>query len=82
MEYGLEILAKHGNQVDFILTHDCAASMLPFVGIYKKPDPLEQYLEEVRQKVKYKKWLFGHHHMNKVLPTGEECMYGLIKQIG
>lgn len=82
MEYGKENLAKHGNKVDFILTHDCAASMLPFVGIRKKPDKLEAYLEEIKQSTEYKKWFFGHHHMNKVLPTGEECMYGLIKQIG
>ena len=82
MEYGLSNLEKSGNQVDFVLTHDAPSSFLPFLIAKFDNDKLNRYLETVRQTISYKNWYFGHHHKDMVLPTGEECLYHSIKQIG
>lgn len=66
MSEGLQNLAIHGNKVDFIISHSCAASTLALFGrSYFKPDYLHRYLEKVKARCQYKKWFFGHYHQNK-----------------
>lgn len=82
MQEGLENLEKCGNKVDFIISHCCAASTLAVLsqGFYK-PDCLNTYFEEVRQKVEFKKWFFGHYHENKNVNTEEILLYEQIIRI-
>ena len=55
-----------GNEVDFIVSHCCAASTQALIGGGKyKRDYLNEYLEKIRQSAKFKKWFFGHYHNNK-----------------
>ena len=56
MEEGLINLQKHNNEVDFIVTHCASSSTAALIsqGMYK-PDLLTEYLEEIRQTVKFKK---------------------------
>ena len=63
---GRENLLKHNQTVDFIITHCCSSSTAALIGngMYK-PDILTDYLEEVRQSVKFKRWFFGHYHDNQ-----------------
>lgn len=65
MAEGLQNLGLHGNKVDFVISHCCASSTLAQFshGIYT-PDYLHRYLEKVKQSSTYKKWFFGHYHMN------------------
>lgn len=76
MEEGRQNLAARGNQVDFIVTHCCASSTqaLMSAGRYK-PDILTNYLEEIRQAVKFKKWFFGHYHDNQMVSPEEILLY-------
>lgn len=66
-EYALENLEKHGNEVDFILTHTCSVSTLNELFqmnyVYSRQyDAQNKFLERVKQKVDYKYWFFGHMH--------------------
>ena len=45
-------------------------------------DYLNEYLEEVRQSVKFKKWFFGHYHDNRNVNAEEILLYEQIIQIG
>ncbi len=66
MQEGRENLQKWDNKVDFIVTHCCASSTQALLshGAYK-PDLLTDYLEEIRQSVRFRKWFFGHYHDNR-----------------
>ena len=46
-----------------------------------KPDMLTDYLEEIRQNVKFKKWFFGHYHDNKNVNAEEILLWEQMIQI-
>ncbi len=82
MEEGRENLAKHNNEVDFIITHCCSSSTQAFLsGGWYKPDIATSYLEEIKQKTKYKKWFFGHYHDNKNVNDREILLYEQVIRI-
>lgn len=67
MREGLLNLERENNKVDYILTHSPYTSLLRQMdggsGLYDN-DVLTDYLQEIKQKVEYKQWLFGHMHLN------------------
>ena len=82
MEEGIKNLAAHDNTVDFIVTHCCASSTQVLLsGGFHKPDILTQYLEKIRQTVRFKKWFFGHYHDNKNVNVEEILLYEQIIRI-
>ena len=82
MKHGLHNLEKNGLNVDFIVSHDGPASDLILLGgRLLKIDPLNQYLEDVRQKTTYRKWFFGHHHMNHQINEKDIVLYEQIIRI-
>ena len=48
------------------MTHCCSLSTQAILGhgTYIR-DYLNEYLEEIRQKCKFRKWFFGHYHDNR-----------------
>ena len=54
--------------MDYIITHSPYTSALRQMdqgsGVYKT-DILTDYLQEIKESVEYKKWFFGHMHVNK-----------------
>ena len=62
----LKNLAENDYKVDYILTHEAPSSDVVLMdhSLYH-PDEYSKWLEmEIRQKVKYKKWFFGHYFFN------------------
>ena len=82
MEEGRKNLQKNNNKVDFIVTHCASSSTVALLshGMYK-PDMLTDYLEELRQKVKFKKWFFGHYHDNRNVNAEEILLWEQIIRI-
>ena len=82
MEEGRRNLLKNGNKVDFVVTHCCSSSTVALLsqGLYK-PDMLTDYLEEIRQKVSFKKWFFGHYHDNRNVNAKEILLWEQIIRI-
>lgn len=68
MTEGMMNLKQNGLQVDYIVTHSPYASVLCQMdqgsGVYKT-DILTDYLQEIKESVEYKKWFFGHMHVNQ-----------------
>lgn len=82
MEEGKMNLQEHNNEVDFMVTHCCAASTQILINpTYGKPDYLAKYFEELRQMVKFKKWFFGHYHENRNITAEEILIYEQIIRI-
>lgn len=82
MQHGRAVLEKHGWKADFVISHDGPASDVALLshGLIK-PDPLRIYLEEIRQKLEYKRWFFGHHHMNQQINMQDIILYEQIVRI-
>ena len=59
MDEGIQSLEKENWKVDFVMTHDGTSSVKAFVSHGAvKPDELNVYLEEIKQKLYYKKWFW------------------------
>lgn len=82
MDEGRNNLEVNGNMVDFIVSHCCASSTVILLGggLYKS-DYLNNYFEEIHQKVRYKKWFFGHYHDNININDKEILIYEQIIRI-
>ena len=82
MDEGIRNLAKHNNQVDFIISHCAPASTVALIGhgLYEQ-DILTLYFEEIRATTEYKAWLFGHYHINRKINDKEICIYEQITRI-
>lgn len=67
MVEGWSNLEKSGYQVDYIITHSAPVSVEKI--IYRQDnlevDRLSDYLEKIRNKVTYRKWICGHYHITK-----------------
>ena len=75
-------LQIHNHEVDFIVTHCASSSTAALLshGMYK-PDMLKDYLEEIRQTVKFRKWFFGHYHNDTAINDKYVMYYYDITQI-
>ena len=82
MRFGLNTLAEHNYEVDFIITH-CAPQQVVamFSGGCYKSDELTEYFDIVNEKVKFKKWFFGHYHDNKQIMCDYIMLYEQIIRI-
>ena len=49
-----------GWEVDYIITHSPPSSLAERLGCPQ--DELTDFLEEIRQKASYRRWMFGHCH--------------------
>ena len=82
MDNGIWNLEKHGNKVDYIITHSPAASVVALVGHGRyEQDILTHYLEKVRITTNYKKWFAGHLHTNKNVNDRDVLLYEQIIEI-
>lgn len=85
MNEGLANLKKQNNKVDYIITHSPYTSLLRQMdggsGLYQR-DRLTDYLQEIKQNVDYKHWMFGHFHQNKTFHwERSSCLYEQIIRI-
>ena len=82
MEEGRRNLEAHGNKVDFIISHCCSKQIQFQLSLgWFKDDCLTDYFEELRQKVQYDKWFFGHYHEDRLVTKNDEALYLRILQI-
>ena len=56
-----------GWQVDYIITHCAPTSIALARSRHNEADRLTDFLQEVRERAKYRYWLFGHYHDNKAI---------------
>lgn len=83
IEEGLKNLALHHNKVDFIISHDCPASMLPTVCAYStkfrsynlKYAKSNEALERIYAVANFKQWFFGHFHIDQFFTSKFTCVY-------
>lgn len=80
MQLGRDTLEANHWSCDYIITHDCPSGLRPFVAREPEMNPLVEYLQEINDKTDYKRWYFGHHHMDRAFGR-QICLYDRIEQI-
>lgn len=79
---GLQNIEKCGGEVDYVVTHCAPTKVQEMIGRKLfKPDRLTDYLQDVDEKLKYKKWFFGHYHDNCNVSEKHILLYEQIVRI-
>ena len=67
-QFALDNLEKYDFKVDYLITHAAPSGIKNILVIKNKThDPTEGYLNEIQQRVVFKKWYFGHYHIDRNL---------------
>ena len=74
MRHGLDVLNQNDWKTDFVITHCAPSSTQALLG-YHDNNVLTKYLEEIRQKLTYKRWFFGHYHDNRQVNAQDILLY-------
>lgn len=81
-EYGhaRKTLGEAGWKADYMITHDAPTSIaLELCAICKRDfyltDPLQQFLEELNERVQFKRWIHGHYHLDKKTDKRHRAIY-------
>ena len=80
MQHGLETLEANHWKTDYVVTHCAPASDLHLLGI-PGGNELNRYLEEIRNRLDYKRWFFGHYHANLNVNSKDILLYEQIIRI-
>ena len=67
--------------MDYILTHCAPTSIALQFSRHNVADHLTDFLQEVKDRVQYHYWLFGHYHGNKAIDTKHILLWEQIVQI-
>ena len=80
-EKALSSLEAHDNKVDYMLTHTSPNSFIKKISDYIVKDPASDFFDTIKKTVKYKRWYFGHHHID--LDVGRlSCLYDRVVPLG
>ena len=66
--------------VDYVLTHSCPESVKEYLfdGFHYKLNikcPVELFLDLIDDKLNYRKWFFGHYHIDKEVNRNMQSVY-------
>lgn len=64
---GFDELDKVGNEVDLIITHEAPDKVIDNTMSYISHNIVSNYLESIRDRVRFKLWCFGHHHKDMLI---------------
>ena len=81
--YGLENLEKHGNKVDYVITHCLPTQWQDAIKNGKfPPDPASEYLQKVYDRITYTRWYCGHYHYDIDMGSNITALFSRIVAIG
>ncbi|MEK3658879.1 metallophosphoesterase family protein [Paenibacillus sp. FSL F4-0236] len=82
---GLDSLNMNYWVVDYVLTHTCSYDALEWIsqryGVHMEIDQMHKYFNEIKSKLEYQKWFFGHFHYDSELPDSQRLLYSDIIRI-
>jgi hypothetical protein len=81
-EEGQQNLEKHGNKVDYILTHTCpehvAEQMVSY--LYPGEETLQRYFDIISETTEFEEWYFAHWHMDEDIGN-YHCLWNSIIEL-
>lgn len=81
--HGIMNLNECDWKVDVVITHDCPVSIYDMMDFEKYEDisQLQKYLENIKSKLSFKKWYFGHYHIDHDFDGKSTVLYRNVKEI-
>lgn len=74
-------LSRCGWEVDLVITH-CAPTLVQgMINPAFLPDQATEFLQNLRDRMSFKAWFFGHYHVNRMLPDGFYALYGNVAMV-
>ena len=69
--------------VNYVLTHTCPQSIFDLMNLnaLKRNDPTMKILEEVKSRINFKHWYFGHFHFDHFINSEFTVLYNSIIKI-
>lgn len=78
MEKGIMALDQCGWDVDYVITHCAPRTVQTMISSSYENDPMVSYLERIRTDLKFKKWYFGHYHIDRVIDDQFIALYNQV----
>ena len=78
MNRGIEALERVQFKVDYVLTHCAPYSIHSMITNDNKKDPIISYFEYIMSVLEFKRWYFGHYHIDKIINDKFIAMYDKI----
>jgi predicted phosphodiesterase len=78
MERAIEALDRCEWGVDYVITHCAPKSVQKMVCSWYESDPLVSFLERVHTDLKFKRWYFGHYHIDRTFGEQFEALYNRV----
>lgn len=80
-EAAIKTLEQANWEVDYVITHSAPSNIVAEINRRYETDQLTDFLEEVRSKLKFHYWLFGHYHDNRNIGNNFVLLYEQIVQV-
>ena len=89
MEYGRNKLLKHINEIDYVITHETPLFAREHISRTKQidedyllPKALNDWYELILIASRFKKWYFGHMHVDQTITNKLQAIYSSILLLG
>lgn len=79
-------IVNKGNKIDLMLSHDAPADIIPAIKLFSGINggaitESQRQLNQIKSLIEFKKWYFGHWHINRYMNDNFECLYREIVEI-
>ena len=82
-EAARERLSANGNKVDYVITHQCGRRLKNMLIMHEGDvNVLDAFLDEVRENVRYKGWMFAGYHIDRVIPPFDVILFDEVVKLG
>ncbi len=83
MRHGSESLKKFDNEVDYIITHEAPQTERLYLDSNEYTlNHLHQYFESVSRRAHFKKWYFGHYHIDRDITRKYVSIFEKVRVLG
>lgn len=83
LAHARETLERCGYQVDYLITHECSATLRSFLDMdTARINPLGAFLEEVAARCRFQSWCFGCYHLDRTIPGGYNALWNRLLPLG
>lgn len=81
MDKAIRALDECEWSVDYVITHCAPRSIQTMLAEWYENDPMVSFLERVRIDLQFKRWYFGHYHIDKQINEQFIAMYDKVVPI-
>lgn len=81
MDKAIRALDECEWNVDYVITHCAPRSIQTMLAEWYENDPMVSFLERVRIDLQFKRWYFGHYHIDKQINEQFIAMYDKVVPI-